>query len=405
MLDDTQVENDGKEEPGLWRRRTLVARGGGGRFDRGGSWFLAMLAGVAIAVPVLNQVVAASSAFHISAYGLTLIGKYLCYGMLALALDLIWGYCGILSLGHAAFFSLGGYAMGMYLMREIGPRGVYGNPILPDFMVFLNYKSLPWFWHGFNHFPFALVMMLLVPALLALVFGWFAFRSRVTGVYFSIITQALTYALMLAFFRNNMGFGGNNGFTDFKDILGFDLHSDRTRVVLLLITAAALAASYLTCRAIIESRAGRVVLAIRDAETRTRFLGYPVESFKLWLFVLSGIIAGIAGALYVPQVGIINPSEFAPINSIEAVIWVAVGGRGTLYGAVAGAVLVNYAKTYLTGALPEAWLYVLGALFITVTVFLPRGVVGILLALRVERTGPATRERSDPSPAGQLVKK
>ena len=351
-----------------------------GRFDRGATWFLAVLAVVAIAVPVLNQVVPASSAFHLSAFGITLIGKYLCYGMLALAVDLIWGYCGILSLGHAAFFSLGGYAMGMYLMRQIGPRGVYGDPILPDFMVFLNYKSLPWFWHGFNHFPFALAMMVLVPALLALVFGWFAFRSRVTGVYFSIITQALTYALMLAFFRNDMGFGGNNGFTDFKDILGFDLHSDRTHVVLLVITAIALAASYLACRAIVESRAGRVVLAIRDAESRTRFLGYPVESFKLWLFVFSAIIAGIAGALYVPQIGIINPSEFAPINSIEAVIWVAVGGRGTLYGAIAGAVLVNYAKTYLTGAFPEVWLYALGALFVLVTLFLPRGIIGLVPA-------------------------
>jgi urea transport system permease protein len=332
---------------------------------------------VAIAVPILNQVVPASSVFHISAFGITLIGKYLCYGMLALAVDLIWGYCGILSLGHAAFFSLGGYAMGMYLMRQIGPRGVYGDPVLPDFMVFLNYKSLPWFWYGSNHFLFALLMMILVPALLALIFGWFAFRSRVTGVYFSIITQALTYALMLAFFRNNMGFGGNNGFTDFKDILGYDLHSDRTHVVLLVITAIALAGSYMACRAIVESRAGRVVLAIRDAESRTRFLGYPVESFKLWLFVISGIIAGIAGALYVPQIGIINPSEFDPINSIEAVIWVAVGGRGTLYGAIAGAVLVNYAKTYLTGAFPEVWLYALGALFVLVTVFLPRGIIGL----------------------------
>ena len=346
--------------------------------DRGATWFLAVLAVLAVAVPILNQVVPASSAFHLSAFGITLIGKYLCYGMLALAVDLIWGYCGILSLGHAAFFSLGGYAMGMYLMRQIGPRGVYGDPILPDFMVFLNYKSLPWFWHGFNHFSFALAMMVLVPGLLALVFGWFAFRSRVTGVYFSIITQALTYALMLAFFRNDMGFGGNNGFTDFKDILGFDLHSDRTHVVLLVITAIALAASYLACRAIVESRAGRVVLAIRDAESRTRFLGYPVESFKLWLFVFSAVIAGIAGALYVPQIGIINPSEFAPINSIEAVIWVAVGGRGTLYGAIAGAVLVNYAKTYLTGAFPEVWLYALGALFVLVTLFLPRGIIGLV---------------------------
>jgi urea transport system permease protein len=371
--------------PGLWRRTTLVDRGGDRAGDRGGMWLLAVLAAVAITVPLLNQVVPASSAFHISAFGITLIGKYMCYGMLALAVDLIWGYCGILSLGHAAFFSLGGYAMGMYLMRQIGRRGVYGDPVLPDFMVFLNYKSLPWFWHGFNHFPIALGMVALVPALLALVFGWFAFRSRVTGVYLSIITQALTYALMLAFFRNDMGFGGNNGFTDFKEILGFDLHSDRTRVVLLVITAIALAATYEACRKIVESRAGRVVLAIRDAENRTRFLGYPVESFKLWLFVFSGVVAGIAGALYVPQVGIINPSEFAPINSIEAVIWVAVGGRGTLYGAIAGAVLVNYLKTWLTGAFPEAWLFALGALFVLVTIFLPRGIIG-LLRLRSKHT-------------------
>jgi urea transport system permease protein len=360
------------------------------RDDPGGTVLLTLLAAVAIAVPVLNQAVPASSSLHLSTYSLTLVGKYMCYGMLALAVDLIWGYCGILSLGHAAFFALGGYAMGMYLMRQIGPRGVYGNPILPDFMVFLNWQKLPWFWLGFNHFWFALVMMALVPAALAFVFGWLAFRSRVTGVYLSIMTQALSYALMLAFFRNDMGFGGNNGFTDFKDILGFDLHEDRTRVVLLVITAAALAASYLACRAIVRSRAGRVVRAIRDAESRARFLGYRVESYKLWLFVFSAILAGIAGALYVPQVGIINPSEFAPINSIEVVIWVAVGGRGTLFGAVMGAVLVNYAKTFFTGALPEAWLYALGALFVLVTLFLPRGLVGLLSRLQPAlRTGDA----------------
>jgi urea transport system permease protein len=346
--------------------------------NRGDAWFLAVLAMVAIAVPVFNLLVPESSSFHLSAFGITLIGKYLCYAMLALAVDLIWGYCGILSLGHAAFFSLGGYAMGMYLMRQIGTRGVYGDPILPDFMVFLNWKALPWFWYGFDSFAFAFLMMFLVPALLAAVFGWFAFRSRVTGVYFSIITQALTYALMLAFFRNDMGFGGNNGFTDFKEIIGFDLHSESTRVGLLLVTAAALAGSYIACRAIVESRAGRVMRAIRDAESRTRFLGYPVESFKLWIFVFSAVVAGVAGALYVPQIGIINPGEFAPINSIEAVIWVAVGGRGTLYGAIAGAVIVNYAKTYLTGALPEVWLFALGALFVLVTLFLPRGIVGLV---------------------------
>jgi len=279
--------------------------------------------------------------------------------------------------------------MGMYLMREIGDRGVYGNPLLPDFMVFLNYKSLPWFWHGFNHFLFAMLMMVLVPASLAFAFGWFAFRSRVTGVYLSIITQALTYALMLAFFRNDMGFGGNNGFTDFKDILGFDLHSDRVHVVLLVMTGIVLAASYLMCRMIVASRAGRVLRAIRDAESRTRFLGYRVESYKLWVFVVSAILAGIAGALYVPQIGIINPSEFSPINSIETVIWVAVGGRGTLYGPVAGALLVNYAKTYFTSTIPEAWYYALGALFVLVTLFLPRGIIGLLRG----RTREARTER------------
>ena len=321
-----------------------------------------------------------SSPFHLSTYVLTLIGKYLCFAMLALAVDLIWGFCGILSLGHAAFFALGGYAMGMYLMRQIGTRGVYGDPVLPDFMVFLNWQELPWFWLGFDQFWFALAMIVLVPAALAFVFGWLAFRSRVTGVYLSIMTQALSYALMLAFFRNDMGFGGNNGFTDFKEILGFDVQQDATRVVLLVTTALALGASYWACRAIVGSRAGRVIRAIRDAESRTRFLGYRVESYKLWLFVFSAVMAGVAGALYVPQVGIINPGEFEPINSIEVVIWVAVGGRGTLYGAVAGAVLVNYAKTYFTGAFPEVWLYALGALFVLVTVFLPRGVMGLVPA-------------------------
>jgi urea transport system permease protein len=348
--------------------------------ERGDRVLLSLLAVSAIAVPLLNQAVPASSSWHLSTYSLTLIGKYLCYALLALAVDLIWGYCGILSLGHAAFFALGGYAMGMYLMREIGPRGVYGNPVLPDFMVFLNWQKLPWFWLGFNHFWIALPMVVIVPGALAFVFGWLAFRARVTGVYLSIMTQALTYALMLAFFRNDMGFGGNNGFTDFKDIVGYDLHEDSTRVVLFLATVVALGLGFIGCRRLVNSRAGRVIRAIRDAESRVRFLGYRVESYKLWVFVFSAMLAGIAGALYVPQVGIINPSEFAPINSIEVVIWVAVGGRGTLFGAVAGALLVNYAKTYLTGAMPEVWLYALGALFVLVTLFLPRGLVGLLPA-------------------------
>jgi urea transport system permease protein len=247
-------------------------------------------------------------------------------------------------------------------------------------MVFLNWTELPWFWYGFDHFWFAVIMIVVAPAALAFVFGWLAFRSRVTGVYLSIMTQALSYALMLAFFRNDMGFGGNNGFTDFKEILGFDLQQDSTRVVLLVLTAAALGAGYMLCRMVAQSRAGRVIRAVRDAESRTRFLGYRVESYKLWVFVLSAVMAGVAGALYVPQVGIINPSEFAPINSIEVVIWVAVGGRGTLYGAAAGAVLVNYAKTFFTGALPEVWLYALGTLFVLATLFLPRGLAGLIPA-------------------------
>jgi urea transport system permease protein len=348
------------------------------RADKNGAVLLAVLAVTAIVVPVLHLAVPPDSPLHLSSYVVTLIGKYLCYAMLALSVDLVWGFCGILSLGHAAFFALGGYAMGMYLMRQIGPRGVYGDPILPDFMVFLNYKELPWFWHGMDMFWFAMLMVALVPGLLALVFGWLAFRSRVTGVYLSIITQAMTYALLLAFFRNDMGFGGNNGFTDFKDILGFNLKSPNVRIVLLVLSAVMLAIGYLLCRWIVSSRTGRVVTAIRDAESRVRFIGYRVESYKLWVFVFSAVLAGIAGALYVPQIGIINPSEFAPINSIEVVIWVAIGGRGTLYGAIAGAVLVNYAKTWFTTALPSAWLYLLGALFVVTTLLLPNGLAGML---------------------------
>jgi urea transport system permease protein len=348
--------------------------------DAGGRIFLVLLALVAVLVPVLNLALPEGSAFHVPTYAMALMGKYLCYALLAIALDLVWGYCGILSLGHGAFFALGGYAMGMYLMRQIGPRGVYGNPVLPDFMVFLNWKELPVTWYGFGFFPYAALMVLLVPGLLAFVFGWFAFRSRVTGVYLSIITQAMTYALLLAFFRNDMGFGGNNGLTDFKDILGFNVQAQSTRAALFALTAAAVAAGYLVARALVTSAYGKVLIAIRDAESRTRFLGYRVERFKLVAFTVSACMAGVAGALYVPQVGIINPSEFAPANSIEAVIWVAVGGRGTLVGAALGAVLVNFAKTWLTGAFPEIWLYGLGALFIVVTLFLPRGIVGTLTA-------------------------
>jgi len=345
--------------------------------ERGTQLFLALLLTVSVAVPVLHLAFPDGSTLHLSTYTMTLIGKYMTYALLAIAVDLVWGYCGILSLGHAAFFALGGYAMGMYLMRQIGTRGVYGDPVLPDFMVFLNWQELPWFWHGFDVFWFAAAMVIIVPGLLALAFGWLAFRSRVTGVYLSIITQALTYALMLAFFRNDMGFGGNNGLTDFKELLGADINASATRIALFLASALALGLGYFACRYITTSRAGRVVQAIRDAESRTRFIGYRVESYKLWVFAFSAVLAGVAGALYVPQVGIINPSEFQPINSIEIVIWVAVGGRGTLYGAVAGAVIVNYAKTYFTAAIPELWLYALGTMFVVVTLFLPRGIVGL----------------------------
>jgi len=372
--------------------------------DRSAMIFLIIVAAIAVVVPILNLAVPQSSVLHMPTYLVALFGKYICYALLALSIDLIWGYCGILSLGHGAFFALGGYAMGMYLMRQIGTRGVYADPILPDFMVFLNWKELPVFWYGFQHFPYAVLMIVAVPGALAFVFGWFAFRSRVTGVYLSIITQALTYALMLGFFRNNFGFGGNNGLTDFKDLLGFNVQAESTRNVLFSISCVALMAGFMVCRAIVTSKFGKVLIAIRDAEARTRFLGYRVESYKLFVFTLSACMAGIAGALYVPQVGIINPSEFAPGNSIEAVIWVAVGGRGTLAGAALGAVLVNYGKTYFTsGVLAPYWLFMLGSLFIGVTLLLPRGVIGTLhhwTALRRARVSAAAEDGvREPLPA------
>lgn len=353
--------------------------------DVAGKRLLAVVLAITVLVPILNLAVPPDSFFHVPTYWVSLLGKYLCYALLALAVDLIWGYCGILSLGHGAFFALGGYAMGMYLMRQIGDRGVYGNPLLPDFMVFLNWQELPWYWHGFDHFGFAMLMVLLVPGVLAFVFGWLTFRSRVTGVYLSIITQAMTYALMLAFFQNDMGFGGNNGLTDFKDILGFSLHADSTKVALYVLSGVALMIGYLLCRFVVASKLGRVLVSIRDAESRTRFVGYRVEHYKLFVFVLSAMLAGVAGALYVPQVGIINPGEFSPINSIEIIIWVAVGGRGFLYGAVIGAILVNYGKTYFTGAFPEVWLFMLGGLFVVSTLFLPQGVVGVVQQWKQKR--------------------
>ncbi|WP_159718374.1 urea ABC transporter permease subunit UrtC [Geminicoccus flavidas] len=348
-----------------------------------------VLAVLLVSVPALNQWVPPGSPFHLPDHAVPLVGKYVCYALLALSLDLVWGLAGVLSLGHGAFFALGGYAMGMYLMRQIGDRGVYGNPELPDFMVFLNWSELPWYWQGFDQFPFALVMVALVPGILAFVFGWFAFRSRITGVYLSIISQAMTYALMLAFFRNDMGFGGNNGLTDFKDLLGYPLQAMETRIGLYVASVLALGIGLWLSIRIANAPLGRLLIAIRDAESRARFLGHRVLAAKLFVWTLSAMMAGVAGALYVPQVGIINPSEFSPANSIEVAIWVAVGGRGTLIGAPIGAFIVNGTKSWFTGLFPELWLLGLGTLFVAVTLFLPKGVIGTLIELRLRRAGPA----------------
>ena len=334
-----------------------------------------------VVIPGLN-LLPADSAFHFPDYLIPLLGKFMCYALVALAVDLIWGYAGILSLGHGVFFALGGYAMGMYLMRAIGMEGVYRSE-LPDFMVFLDWKELPWYWYGFSNFGFALGMALFVPGILAYIFGFFAFRSRIRGVYFSIITQAMTYALMLLFFRNDTGFGGNNGLTDFKRLLGFSLQEPTTKLGLYVTSVVVLVLAYLACRYLVTSKLGRVLMAVRDAESRLMFCGYNPYSYKLFLWTLSAMLCGLAGALYVPQVGIINPSEMQPANSIEMAIWVAVGGRGTLSGALLGAFLVNGVKSWCTAAFPYLWLYILGAMFIVVTLFLPRGVAG-LLRRRVE---------------------
>jgi urea transport system permease protein len=340
-------------------------------------WIAFGIAALAILalVPLGNSLFPVGSPLHVPDYLVPLLGKFLCFAMVALAMDLIWGYAGILSLGHGLFFALGGYAMGMYLMRSIGAEGVYRSE-LPDFMVFLDWKELPWYWYGFSNFHFALAMAVLVPGALAFVFGYLAFRSRIKGVYFSIVTQALTYAAMLLFFRNNTGFGGNNGLTDFKRILGYKLHDPTTRLTLYLISAAVLVLAYLACRFIVKSKLGRTLTAIRDAELRVRFCGYDTTRYKLFVWTFSAMLCGLAGALYVPQVGIINPSEMQPSNSIEMAIWVAVGGRASLIGGIIGAFIVNGAKSWLTVAFPSVWLYFLGALFILVTLFLPQGLVG-----------------------------
>ncbi|RSF01292.1 urea ABC transporter permease subunit UrtC [Achromobacter aegrifaciens] len=343
-----------------------------------GRVWAALAAAVALLalLPLLNLAFPPGHALHVSAYAVALLGKFMCYAMAALALDLVWGYAGILSLGHGLFFALGGYAHGMYLMRAIGRDGVYQSD-LPDFMVFLDWKSYPWYWSFTEHFWYAMLLVVLVPGVLAFVFGYFAFRSRIKGVYFSIITQALTFAAMLLFFRNDTGFGGNNGFTDFKRILGFDITAPGTRAALYWITLAALAGALVLARAVTQSKLGRVLTAVRDAESRLRFIGYDPLGFKLFVWTLSAVLCGIAGALYVPQVGIINPSEMSTETSIEMVIWVATGGRGTLVGPIIGAGAVNGLKTWFTSVLPEFWLYALGLIFVLVTLFLPTGIVGL----------------------------
>jgi urea transport system permease protein len=349
----------------------------------------AVTAVLIVVIPVLHLAVPETSPFHVSSFWITLLGKFMCYAVVALAMDLIWGYTGILSLGQGLFFALGGYAFGMYLMRQIGRDGVYQSD-LPDFMVFLDWKELPWYWALSDSFVWTLFLIVAVPGLIAFIFGFFAFRSRIKGVYFSIITQALTYAAMLAFFRNDMGFGGNNGFTDFKRIFGFPITAPEMRTALYVLSGLVLLGSLLLARWIVASKFGRVLTAIRDQESRLMFLGYRTLYFKLFIWTVAAVMSGIAGALYVPQVGIINPSEMSPANSIEIAIWAAVGGRGTLFGPILGAFAVNGAKTWFTVAYPELWLYFLGLLFVLVTLLLPRGLMGLAGSLRLRRRSPAS---------------
>ncbi|MBA4195892.1 MAG: urea ABC transporter permease subunit UrtC [Comamonadaceae bacterium] len=347
----------------------------------GWSAFLIALLVVCAVAPLLNLVVPEGHPLHLSDYLVGLLGKIMCYAICALAMDLIWGYTGILSLGHGLFFALGGYVMGMYLMRQIGRDGNYQSD-LPDFMVFLDWKELPWHWALSDSFVATLLLVVLVPGLVAFVFGYFAFRSRIKGVYFSIITQALTYAALLLFFRNETGLGGNNGFTDFKRILGMPIATPGMRMTLFVITGVVLLGFFLGARWLVRSKFGRVLQAVRDAESRVMFCGYNPLAYKLAIWTLSAVMCGVAGALYVPQVGIINPGELSPANSIEIAVWAAVGGRGTLIGPIVGAFMVNGAKSWLTVTFPEFWLYCLGALFIVVTLFLPQGVVGLVKKLR-----------------------
>jgi urea transport system permease protein len=351
-----------------------------------------------VLLPALNLATGPDHPLHVSGYIINLLGKIMCYMMVALAMDLIWGFTGILSLGHGVFFALGGYGMGMYLMRMIGREGQYQSH-LPDFMVFLDWKEYPWYWSFTEHFWYAMLLVVLVPGILAFVFGYFAFRSRIKGVYFSIITQALTFAFMLLFFRNNTGFGGNNGFTDFKWILGFRITDPSTKAALFVITGITLVLALLICRYIVKSKLGRVLTAVRDAESRVMFSGYDPLPYKLFVWTFSAVLCGIAGALYVPQVGIINPSEMSPANSIEIAIWTAVGGRGTLIGALIGAAIVNLGKSWFTVAMPEYWLYVLGFLFIAVTLFMPQGVVGLFNKLTTRKRQPVAETPLSQAPA------
>ena len=355
-------------------QQPLMTRAGWGAF-------LTALIAVCAVAPLLNLWVPQSSVFHMSDYAIALVGKIMCFAICALAMDLIWGYSGILSLGHGLFFALGGYAMGMYLMRQIGLEGNYKSE-LPDFMVFLDWKTLPWHWRWSESFIATLFLVVAVPGLVAFVFGYFAFRSRIKGVYFSIITQAMTFAAMLLFFRNETGFGGNNGFTDFKRILGIAIATPSMRMTLFILTGVTLLSFFLLAKWLVASKFGRVLQAVRDAETRVMFSGYNPIGYKLTIWTISAMMCGVAGALYVPQVGIINPSEMSPANSIEIAIWAAVGGRATLIGPIVGAFIVNGAKSWLTVAYPEFWLYFLGALFIAVTLYLPNGVVGLVKKLR-----------------------
>jgi urea transport system permease protein len=350
---------------------------------------IAVCVAILAALPMLNLVFAPDHPLHMSSYTIALVGKFMCYAAAALALDLVWGYTGILSLGHGVFFALGGYAHGMYLMRAIGRDGVYQSA-LPDFMVFLDWKSYPWYWSLTDHFWFSMALVVLVPGALAFVFGFFAFRSRIKGVYFSIITQAMTFAFMLLFFRNNTGFGGNNGFTDFKRILGYTITAPSTKAVLYLVTLAFLLGALVLCRWIVTSRLGRVLQAVRDSESRLMFIGYNPLWFKLFVWTLSAIVCGIAGALYVPQVGIINPSEMSPANSIEMVIWTAVGGRGTLLGPILGAFSVNGLKSWFTASFPDLWLYALGMIFVLVTLFMPQGLLS--LVRQSDKAGKSAKE-------------